>query len=360
MKAPDTYAVIMAGGIGSRFWPLSRERKPKQFLDLLGTGKSLLRMTWDRISKICHPGQIMVVTNQAYAALVKEHIPEISEGMVLAEPMRKNTAPCIAYASHKIAATHPNVNMLVAPSDHLIVDEEAFAGVIKNAIKFVSKKDSLITLGIRPSRPDTGYGYIQFIEDIEDDGVYKVKTFTEKPTLEIAKTFVDSGDFLWNSGIFVWSVRSILRAFGRYLPEVNDLFSSKEVYNTPGEAKFIEKAYSLCTNISIDYGILEKAGNVSVIPAKFGWSDLGTWASLYEKHEKDYLGNAVTGKKVMIYDATNCMVVAPEDKLVVLQGLNDYIVVDTEDSLLIFKKTQEQDIRDIASQLKRNKGDRYL
>lgn len=360
MKAPDTYAVIMAGGIGSRFWPLSREKKPKQFLDLLGTGKSLLRMTWDRIGKICPPSQIMIVTNQAYIALVKDHIPEIRDNMILAEPMRRNTAPCIAYASHKVAATDPNVNMIVAPSDHLIVDEEAFGEVIGRALKFVSRKDSLVTLGIHPSRPDTGYGYIQFIEEIEEDGIYKVKTFTEKPTLEIAKTFIDSGDFLWNSGIFVWSVRSILRAFAKHLPEINDLFGSKDAYNNPGESRFIEKAYSHCSNISIDYGILEKAGNVSVIPARFGWSDLGTWASLYEKHDKDYLANAVTGRKVMIYDATNCMVVAPEDKLVVLQGLNDHIVVDTEDALLIFTKDREQDIRDIVAQLKRNKGDRYL
>jgi mannose-1-phosphate guanylyltransferase len=327
---------------------------------MLGVGKSLLRLTYERLEKVCPQENILVITNQDYVDLVKADIPEISDEQILAEPIRRNTAPCVSYVAHKLSAINPNANMIVAPSDHLIMDQDAFDKVIGQAIKFVSKKDSLVTLGMRPTRPDTGYGYIQYIEDIEDEGVYKVKTFTEKPTLEIAKTFMESGDFLWNSGIFVWSVRSILRAFAKHLPEIHDVFEAEDTYNTPDEEAFIQKAYSLCTNISIDYGVLEKANNVSVIPASFGWSDLGTWTSLYERQEKDYMGNAVMGKQVMVYDANNCMVVAPEDKMVVLQGLDDYIVVDSEDALLICHKSNEQQIKEITANIKRNKGDRYL
>ncbi len=357
----NTYVTIMAGGIGSRFWPMSRVDYPKQFLDMLGVGKTMIQLTYERLLKICPKENIYIVTNEKYRELINEQLPQLSNDQIVAEPLRRNTAPCIAYISHKIAKINPKARMIVAPSDHIVTNDDAFIAALLSGLSFIEKKDSLITLGIRPSRPDTGYGYIQFIEDIEKDGVYKVKTFTEKPTLEIAKSFLKSGDFLWNSGIFLWNVRSILRAFEKHLPEINDIFKEGiGKYNTPEEIPFIKKAYSQCTNVSIDYGVMEKANNVSVIPADFGWSDLGTWISLYEKFNKDYMGNAVSGKKVMMYDSVNCMVVAPDEKLVVLQGIQDYIIIDTDDVLIICKKSEEQIIKTITTDIKRKKLGEYL
>ena len=351
----------MAGGIGSRFWPASKMAQPKQFLDILGVGKSLLQMTYDRFVKICPKENIFVVTNTAYVDLTREQLPALEKNQVLGEPQRRNTAPCVAYISHKIASINQDANVVVAPSDHLILKEKKFIEVVKNALGFVDKNDTLVTLGIKPSRPDTGYGYIQYLTDKEVDGVYQVKTFTEKPTLEIAKSFIESGDFLWNSGMFIWNVKSIIGAFKRYRRELHDTFAEgKDVYNSAEEEEFIENAYALCTNISIDYAIMEKASNVGVVPSDFGWSDLGTWASLYEKYDKDYLGNAVKGKNVMIFDATNCMVMAPDEKLMILQGLDDYIVVDTPDALLICKKSNEQQIKQMTADIKRKKRDKYL
>ncbi len=351
----------MAGGIGSRFWPQSRLSKPKQFLDILGVGKTLLQMTYERFLKICPKENIYIVTNEAYRELTQQQLPDIDDGQILGEPLRRNTGPCIAYISAKINALQDDANMVVAPSDHLIMNEDLFVDDIRKALDFVDKKDCLITLGIKPTRPDTGYGYIQYLENKGDKGVYKVKTFTEKPTYEIAKSFLESGDFLWNSGMFIWKVRNILKAFKKHLPEMYDIFmDGKKVYNTPEEKAFIKKSYALCTNISIDYAIMEKANNVSVIPSDFGWSDLGTWASLYEKYDKDYLGNAVSGKNVMIYDSSNCMVMVPENKLVVLEGLEDYIVVDAEDTLLICRKSNEQEIKQITTDIKRKLGDEFL
>ncbi len=351
----------MAGGIGSRFWPKSRVAHPKQFLDILGMGKTLLQMTYDRFLEVCPKENIYIVTSHLYGDLVKEQLPDLEDHQIVQEPIRRNTAPCIAYVSHKIKAQNPNASIVVAPSDHIVMKEEVFTEVINKALKFVSKEEALVTLGIVPTRPDTGYGYIQFDENDTEEKIFKVKTFTEKPTPEIAKTFLKSGDFVWNAGIFIWSVNTILTAFEKHLPEIHEVFAQGTgLYNTDKEQKFISTAYSLCTNISIDYGVMEKAEDVFVIPADFGWSDLGTWASLYETYNHDYLGNAVSGKNVMIYDSANSMVMVPDDKLVVLQGLDGYCVIDTGDILLICQKEREQEIKGITADIKSKKGEKYL
>lgn len=355
------YAVIMAGGIGSRFWPWSKGDYPKQFLDILGTGRTLLQQTYDRLLGIFSPGRIFIITNEAYRDIAYQQLPELKEEQLLLEPSRKNTAPCIAYAFHKILALDSNACVAILPSDHIILNEEKFSAALNKAMKSVEKKDVIVTLGIRPSRPDTGYGYIQFLEEKEDAGLFKVKTFVEKPPIEIATTFYQSGDFLWNAGIFISNARTLLNAYHHYLPEVNDIFKEgKKLYNTAGEKDFVNKAFALCPNVSIDNAIMEKAKNVMVIPAQFGWSDLGTWASLYESRKKDYWGNAVQGRNVMIYDSANCMVMVPDDKLVVLEGLEDYIVVETRDTLLICRKDQEQRIKEIVMDIRLKKGDKYL
>ncbi len=351
----------MAGGIGSRFWPFSKNKKPKQFLDVLDMGKTLIQQTYERFAQFILPENIFVITNEAYQDLVKEQLPKIKDTNILLEPARKNTAPCIAYSIHKIASINSNANVMIAPSDHVILNEQVFADIADKALTLVSMKDVLITLGIMPTRPDTGYGYIQYLEDQDEGGAFKVKTFVEKPTLDIAKTFYQSGDFLWNSGIFAANVKSWIRAFHHYMPEMNELFAEgKTAYNTTKEKDFITKVYAQCPNVSIDIGVMEKAKNVLVIPAKFGWTDLGTWASLYGMYEKDYLGNAVSGKNTVIYDSTNCMVMVPDRKLVVLQGLKNYIIVDTEDVLLVVEKDQEQEIKQIVTDIKRQKGDKFL
>ena len=354
----------MAGGIGSRFWPMSKTSTPKQFLDILGTGETLIQQTINRFRKICPIENVYVVTNDLYKEQVKEQIPDLEYGQILCEPSRRNTAPCIAYANYKIQSINPNANIVVAPSDHIILKEDVFIDVIESALLAASENDWLISLGIQPSRPDTGYGYIQFdknIVDTRDERIYKVKTFTEKPELEIAKQFVESGDFLWNAGIFVWSLKSIQKAFSTHLPDVNSIFKDGiEMYNTKNEELFIEQAYSICKNISIDYGVMEKAENVHVLSSDFGWSDLGTWGSLYATREKDENKNTIFGKNVMTYDTKNCIVNVKGDRLVVLQGLDDYIVVDDDDTLLICKKTDEQSIRQIVNDVKAEKGDKFV
>jgi mannose-1-phosphate guanylyltransferase len=356
------YAAIMAGGIGSRFWPASRTQKPKQFLDILGTGETLLQSTFRRFLRICDKDNIFILTNADYIDLVKEQLPEINEANILAEPARKNTAPCIAYASYKIQQLDPNANIIVAPSDHIILKEDEFERITKRAFDFVSKNDALCTLGILPTRPDTGYGYIQYHEDIADDEVYKVKTFTEKPNKETAEQFIESGDFLWNAGIFIWNVKNIISAFENHLHEVSDAFSDViQYFNSEKENLAIDKAFAECPNISIDFGIMEKAENVYVLPADLGWSDLGTWASLYAEKDKDYLQNAVSGKQVIIYDSYNNIINVPDGKLVVIEGLENYIVVDTADVLLICNKDNEQKIKDFTHDIKNNKGgEKYL
>lgn len=351
----------MAGGIGSRFWPVSRQKHPKQFLDLLGTGRSLIQWTYSRFQHICPKENIYFITNQSYINTLKAQIPEVSDANIISEPSRKNTAPCAAYFAHKMMALNPNANIIMSPADHLIMDERAFERTAYDALDFVSRHDALLTLGIKPTRPDTGYGYIQYDVEEELDKVYRVKTFTEKPSLELARTFLKSGDFLWNSGIFVWNVKTIMTELAKYLPEMHEVFlQATDVYNTPREFEVINELYSQCTNISIDYGIMEKAKNVYVIPSYFGWCDLGTWESAYENSSRDYLGNAVYGDNVMIIDATECMVKAPKDKLVVLQGLEQFIVIDTNDVLLICERNREQQIKEYVAEVKRNKGEKYL
>ncbi|HVV56629.1 MAG TPA: mannose-1-phosphate guanylyltransferase [Mucilaginibacter sp.] len=356
------YAIIMAGGIGSRFWPISRTSYPKQFLDILGTGKTLIQNTYERFLKVCPPENIYIVTNENYTGLVKQQLPAMADNQILTEPVMRNTAPCIAYGCYKIESINPKASIVVAPSDHLILDEAAFITAIEKSLKAASENDCLITLGIMPSRPDTGYGYIQYTDQAMNDEFYKVKTFTEKPTLDIAKTFIQSGDFLWNAGIFVWSAKAILKAFSRYLPEMNEIFAdARSVYNTSGEKDHVHQAYMQCTNISIDYGIMEKADNVYVLPSEFGWSDLGTWASIYQLAEKDYVGNAVIpSDKVIMYDSSNCMVNVPPDKLVVLQGLHDFIVVESNNTLLICPRDQEQNVKQVVADVKAKFGTKYI
>jgi mannose-1-phosphate guanylyltransferase len=356
------YAIIMAGGIGSRFWPISRTSHPKQFIDILGTGKTLIQNTYERFLKVCPKENIYVVTNESYTGLVKEQIPDMADGQILTEPVMRNTAPCIAYGCFKIESLNPDAVIVVAPSDHLILDEAGFVSTIEKSLETAQSHDCLITLGIKPSRPDTGYGYIQYTSNALKNDFFKVKTFTEKPTLEIAKTFLQSGDFLWNAGIFVWSAKAIVKDFGLYLPDMNEIFvDARSVYNGPEEKKYIHNAYQQCTNISIDYGIMEKADNVYVLPSEFGWSDLGTWASIYELADKDYVGNAVIpSEKVIMYDSSNCMVNVPADKLVILQGLHDYIVVESNNSLLICPRSAEQNIKQVVGDVKQKFGTKYI
>ncbi len=360
----DHFCVIMAGGIGARFWPMSKSSRPKQFIDILGIGKTLLQMTFDRFAKICPSNQIYIVTNEIYRDQVMEQLPGIEPTQVLCEPARRNTAPCIAYANHVILAKNPNATIVVAPSDHIILKEEIFTKNVLDAMQAASQNDWLLTLGVEPSRPDTGYGYIQFVDEEvlpELPKLKKVKTFTEKPNLEIARSFLESGDFLWNSGIFIWSLKSINQAFDQHLPEVNELFKEgKGKYSTAEEFAFIKHTYSVCRNISIDYGVMEKASNVFVMSVDFGWSDLGTWGSLYDIRKKDDHENAIVGNNIMTYDSKGCIVNMPKDKLVVLQGLTDYIVVEDDNALLICRKEDEQQIRQFVNDIKVEKGDRFV
>jgi len=358
-----TYCVIMAGGLGTRFWPMSRTLKPKQFIDVLGMGKTLIQLTFDRLLNVCPAENILVVTNENYVSLVKEQLPKISADNILSEPSRRNTAPCIAYAAHKIKSHDPEAMMIVCPSDHIIFDEASFVDHLKAATEAASANDWLMTLGILPTRPDTGYGYIQYHDNEKpaaDSRIKKVKTFTEKPQLELAKEFVKSGDFLWNSGIFVWSVKAITEALEKHVPEMNGLFAKGEKkYSTVDEADFIFNTYMLCKNISIDYAVMEKARNVYVVLSDFDWSDLGTWGSLYENRQRDRNGNAIVGKNVMMYDSRNCLVHMPQDKMVLLQGLNDYIVVESDKILMVVRREDEQNIRQYVNDVMIEKGEQF-
>lgn len=355
------YVAIMAGGIGSRFWPMSRSNFPKQFLDILGTGKTLIQQTFERYSKVVPKENIYVVTSGEYLPIVKKQLPDIPEENILAEPSRKNTAPCIAYVAFKLLKKDPKALMIAAPADNLILETDEFVKTAKRALHFVDHINALATIGVKPTYPNTGYGYIQHETAEAAPGMFKVKTFTEKPNEELAKTFIASGDFLWNAGIFTWKVKNIIAALEKYEPELYELFAAeKDKFNTPKEKQAIEAIYPQCTNISIDFAVMEKADNVYLTPASFAWSDLGTWNSAWENMEKDYFGNAVVGKNVMVVDASNCMVHVHDNKLVMLQGLKDYIIVDTRDVLLICKKNKEQEIKEYVAEVKRNKGDKYL
>jgi mannose-1-phosphate guanylyltransferase len=343
----------MAGGIGSRFWPLSTAERPKQFIDILGIGRTLLQLTFERFNRIMPAENVYIVTSEKYKELVMEQLPMLQESQVLLEPLRRNTAPCIAYATYKILSICPDAKIVVSPSDHLILKEDLFLNEIDKGLQFADEKEILLTLGIQPSRPETGYGYIQANEKMHFnnfDNLFKVKTFTEKPDRAMAQVFMDTGEFYWNSGIFVWSAVAIRNAFEKYLPDVNALFENgKKLINSPDESHFINKTYSECPNISIDYGIMEKADNVYVLTADFGWSDLGTWGSLYENHPLDKNANAVSGSKIFLYETDGCIVNLPVEKIAVIQGLKDYIVVESQKTLLICRKDDEQQIRQFVA-----------
>ena len=389
----NNYCVIMAGGVGSRFWPFSREEKPKQFLDFFGTGRSLLQMTVDRFRPLIPIENMFIVTNVAYKQMILEQVPDLSEGQILCEPARRNTAPCIAYATAHIRViclkragltaqtqdwSRPEMqaNIVVAASDHLILEEDKFRQTISKAFDFVSTNKAICTLGMQPTRPETGYGYIQFVKDrfadriktanadriqtesdLEreeccSDGIYPVKTFTEKPNLEMARVFLESGDFLWNSGIFIWNLQTISEAFRYLLPEVADRFREGELLmGTEKEEKFIEQIFPKCPNISIDYGIMEKANNVFVLPSSFGWSDLGTWGSLYELSEKDSEGNVSLHSEAHFYEATGNIVVLEPGKKVIVQGVEDMIIAEEKGALLVCKKSEEQRIKQFVADL---------
>lgn len=360
----NQYCVIMAGGIGSRFWPMSRTAHPKQFIDILGTGKTLLQQTYERFLQLCPAENIFVVTHHSYEELVNQQLPKLVAGNILLEPSRKNTAPCVAYAAYKIHEINPEALITVAPSDHLILKESTFVKAIKSCYAKAKSADCLLTLGIKPTRPDTGYGYIQYVKtDVveKDERIKKVKTFTEKPDIEMAKFFLKSGDFLWNAGIFIFSAQSIIKAFEQFTPDMAAFFAEgKTKYGTPEENAFIEQVYTNCKNISIDYAVMEKASNVFVRSSAIGWSDLGTWGSLYTHIAHTPERNAIVGKHVMMYDSDNCLVNVPTEKLVVIQGLKDYIVVESDDILLICKKEDEQQIRNFVNDVRVQKGDQFI
>ena len=359
----NDFAIIMAGGIGSRFWPISKKNTPKQFLDILGTGETLIQQTFRRLKKIVPVENIFIVTNEMYKQLCLDQINYLKKDNILLEPVMRNTAPCIAYASFKLQKINPNANMIIAASDHIITNEEKYINISKKCLAISREKNVLLTLGITPSRPDTGYGYIQYeSNELEiDANLKKVKTFTEKPNQELALSFIDSGDFLWNSGMFIWSAKSITLAFRKYLRDIYDIFEEgKEFYQTKNEQEYINRVFPGCKNISIDYAIMEKADNVYVFPSEFGWSDLGTWRSVSTHIKSDKDNNSVIGNNIIFNDSVNNIVKADKKKLVVLQGLDGYIIIDTKEVLMICKTDDEQKIKDIVNGLKRKGLTDYL
>lgn len=355
------YAVLMAGGVGSRFWPVSTRSYPKQFHDLLGSGRSLLQQTFLRLTRFIPPANILVLTNADYRDLVLGQLPEIGAEQVVTEPAMRNTAPCILYAAMKIRKMDPDACMVVAPSDHWIEDEAAFAGDVIRCFETASKSAALCTLGIQPTFPNTGFGYIEFDRGAkEPSGLKKVAQFREKPDYQTARSFLEQGNFLWNAGIFAWSVASIVEAFERYQPEQHALFAAGlGLYNTPGEAAFISENYARAANISIDYAIMEHSDQVYVLPASFDWNDLGTWGSLYDKMDKDPQGNAGAGETVLLDQCQGNMVRLPKGKIGVLEGLRDFIVVDTGDVLLVVPRSREQEIKQWVARVRDAYGPQY-
>lgn len=348
----------MAGGIGSRFWPASREKKPKQFLDILNIGKSLLRITFERFTKICPVENILIVTNENYRDMVLEQIPEIENDQILGESVGKNTAPCIAYGSYKIALKNPKATCVIAPSDHAIFNEDKFKELIEQACEEASKNEKLITLGIKPHKPETGYGYIQFIES--DNSIKKVKTFTEKPEFDLAKKFVESGEFLWNAGIFIWRVDVIKNSFEEFLPDIAEIFNEiTSSFYTERELGQVSLAYSQIKPISVDYGIMEKASNVYVIVGEFGWSDLGSWAALHDIVEKDGNKNYIDGD-ALVFNTKNSIIKGSEDQLIVVDGLKGFLVAAEGNTILICPKDDERKFRKLFSEVKKKKGNKYL
>ena len=349
----DNYSVIMAGGIGSRFWPMSVPERPKQFLDVLGIGKSLIQMTFERLTKVSPVENIYIVTNLAYKNMVLEQLPELTSAQVLTEPQRKNTAPCIAYAAAKIHALNPNANLIISPADHLIMQEDNFAGTIQSAIQ--SAEDGRIaTIGIKPTRPDTGYGYIEFDQtDVNPNQVLPVKQFREKPDLATAKEFVSAGNFYWNSGIFIWKSETVLKALETYQNELYNLFAGDlSWYNTSEEQENVNKAFNTCQDISIDFAVMEHATNIDVVLANFDWSDLGTWGSLNTHLEKDDKGNAVIGSNTHIFNSSDCIINIPDDRTAVIDGLDGYIVIQSDDRLIIIRKENEQELKNFVNSTK--------
>lgn len=354
------YVFIMAGGIGSRFWPQSRQTCPKQFIDILGVGKSLLQLTYDRFLKVVPAENIYIVTNIEYLQLILDHLPGINRSNILCEPVRNNTAPCIAYAAFKALALDPEACMVVAPSDHFILNEAQFVSDIKESLDVVAREEIILTLGIKPTRPDTGYGYIKF-ERNTGSRISKVQRFMEKPVYEKAVEFLQEGNYVWNAGIFICNVRTILRAFEKYTPEIYQIFlDGASYYNTPGEQDFINTNYGRSPNISIDYAIMEKAENVSTMEVDFGWSDLGTWASLFQVMEKNDQNNVVTAGPHYLEETADCVIQLPTEKLAVIRGLKDFIVIDNDNVLLIYPKAEEQEIKKVVAHLKNKEFNNYL
>ena len=349
----------MAGGVGSRFWPISTQDFPKQFHDMLGTGDTLIQKTFHRLADLIPKENIFILTNERYNDLVLEQLPEVEQRQVVLEPAMRNTAPCILYASLKIQKENPDAVMIVAPSDHWIEDEKTFSKNVQQAFDYCENNDALMTLGIQPTFPNTGYGYIEF-DKSSTEAIKSVNQFREKPDYETAKSFISQGNFLWNAGIFMWSAKSVIKAFQNNQPELFKLFESGiPVYNTEFENEFIKENYPNAENVSVDYAIMEKSANVHVIAAEFDWNDLGTWGSLYDKLDKDESGNAVVNARTLAEDASGNMIRTKKDKIVVIDGLQDYIVVDKEEVLLIFPKSKEQDIKMTLQQVKDKFGEQY-
>lgn len=366
MNNSNNYAIIMAGGVGSRFWPWSRSHRPKQFLDILNTGKTLIGQTFERLTRICPPENIWVVTNDNYKEDILRLLPEMPERNILLEPRMRNTAPCIAYGAHKIYNENPDARIIVASSDHLILKEDIFSEVVQEGFDYASGNNTLMTIGIAPHRPETGYGYIKadagsLLKQKENFSLYPVSQFTEKPDPETAQAFLENGNYYWNSGMFIWTARTILSAFDEHLPEMSKFFKNQlDNFNTTTERKAIESIYDQCETISIDYGIMEKAGNVHVLCTDIGWSDIGTWGSLYEHSQKDENHNAVRGNKIILDETENSVIKITGDKVAVIQGLSDHIVVDDDNALLICHKQDEQKIRDYVKKVKKEYGPDYV
>ena len=353
------YAILMAGGVGSRFWPVSTQDFPKQFHDMLGTGDTLIQKTFQRLAHLIPKENIYILTNERYNDLVLEQLPEVTQKQVVLEPAMRNTAPCILYASLKIQKENPDAVMIVAPSDHWIEDEATFSKNVEQAFNFCENNDALMTLGIQPTFPNTGYGYIEF-DKSSSDVIKSVNQFREKPDYQTAKEFISQGNFLWNAGIFMWSAKNVIEAFQNNQPKLFELFESGiSSYNTDAESSFIKENYPKAENISVDYAIMEKSTNVFVIAAEFDWNDLGTWGSLYDKLDKDTEGNAVVNSRTLAEDASGNMIRTKNDKIVVVDGLNDYIIVDKDEVLLIFPKTKEQDIKKTLQKVKDKFGEQY-
>ncbi|UKK50153.1 mannose-1-phosphate guanylyltransferase [Prevotella sp. E13-17] len=354
MPQVNNHLVIMAGGIGSRFWPMSTAERPKQFIDVLGVGKTLLQLTVERFGKLVNPQNIWVVTNQKYVDIVREQLPDIPQGNILCEPCRRNTAPCIAYVSWRIKAQDPKANIVVTPSDHIVMNVQEFQRVIKECMEFTDESDAIVTLGMKPNRPETGYGYIQAdlsTSSLRNKGIFRVDSFREKPDLETAQQYIKKNYYYWNAGIFIWNVSTIVNAFRVYQPKMNKIFETLlPIYGTPQEQEVINEKFPACENISVDYAIMEKAEEIFVCPADFGWSDLGTWGSLQSQVHRDLYGNACIGNDINLFETHNCMIHTTQEKKVVVQGLDGYIVAENDNTLLICKLSEEQRIKQFSGE----------